>query len=80
MSIAPKQGRSKTKTVFMAKRQRRQQMRETKVSEIMGMIEDHADDERVMAVRALNGKMGFFNWYRSDLVRETLREVPDDEN
>ena len=55
-------------------------MRETKVSEIMGMIEDNADDERVMAISALNGKMGFFNWYRSDLVRETLREVPDNEN
>lgn len=55
-------------------------MNEKKVSEIMGMIEDNADDERIMAVRALNGKMGFFNWYRSDLIRETLREVPDEQS
>lgn len=59
-------------------------MRETKVSEIMGMIEDKADSktssDRILAISNDGAPMGFYRWYRSDLVMETLREVPDDEN
>ena len=57
-------------------------MRETKVSEIMGMIEDKADSEtsrhKIMAISNEEAPMGFYTWYRSDLIRETLREVPDE--
>lgn len=53
-------------------------MREAKVREIMGMIEDKSD--RILAIGDDMAPMGFYKWYRSDLIRETLREVPDDEN
>ena len=57
-------------------------MRETKVNEIMGMIEDNADSDRIrnkiLAIADNGAPRGFYTWYRSDLVRETLREVPDE--
>ena len=55
-------------------------MRETKVNEIIGMIEDKRDDNRLMRITDPASEMRFRTWVRLDLIRETLREVPDDEN
>ena len=55
-------------------------MTETKVNQIIGMIKDNADSNRIMCIKDDDARMGFYTWVRMDLVRETLREVEDDES